>query len=759
MSADQPRILKRVGLASILPIAAVTILTAVFIRPEAAEETILYTPNLSAERVQWLVELGETIEANGGVKIAVKPAPLIFFKEPLLFVSPESFNASNKDGLGTIYFENRVGAWLKAELGIAYLSPGETERLEGSFEWQPYRKWIRGQVDGQFPSYDLRELLGVNEEWGRLNGLHRQPDRSHMTHKVIYPELFSTHPELFAKDSTGRSLRPPIAKVDLYNDQPDLLEPRVIERMAEAAINAFKNDPKRMDFSILPNDSYVFGHIPDAYGELRPQGYYGQLQDYSNYVYHYGNQVAQQVKAVFPDRFLVLHPYMNWLNTPSFQLEPNLIAPVADDRTQWYDTAFKKRDIELFSKWQGKGAAWTGIVDYPFGQGFLIPRSLTGIIGESIPLFHEMGAKEYTSFVSPLWAYDAHTTWLAAQLIWDVDQDPEELLDLFFSAYYGEAAYAMRRFFDTAEKIWMTQPGKGRWLRWWKDPHQAVLFGAEDFQIMKKLLSEAEEAAVEAGDPDPIRRIGYTREMFEVTKAFAELVRLRWAVSTASAVGYSHEGKAHAITLEDLSTAAGLRSAVARMYKLETNLKSTMERLGRSNELHRELRRTDWVFEDDPGGRALAIADGTSGQGRALFSGWEGWGDIWRINLLDTENARIEMADGALRAENVFRGFVHRSAAAAPGRRYQALVPIRGKIGPSSFIYSRLDFYDSNFQPLGSSKWDRLPPGFYSENFTTGPVMVAPDRTAYVRLYIRFFQQEAGDWVEIDRPRLLEAVP
>jgi hypothetical protein len=449
---------------------------------------------------------------------------------------------------------------------------------------------------------------------------------------------------------------------------------------------------------------------------------------------------------------------MCWLNVPTIKLHPSISTNVADDRTQWYDREYKERDLALLESWNNSGVSSLGITDYFFGTDFLIPRSLVSILSETIPEFHKQGFQRYRSFVAPLWGFDAHTTWLAAQLCWDAEADPEELLEKFFNLYYGPAAEQIRGFFDAAERIWMEQPGKGIWLRYWQNSHQASLYGdAELKELERWLISAEDESGKFSGEhaTDYIRRVGYTRDLFELTKTFVELVQLRWAISLHEYDGFTPAFRPFVLKGIDMSLANGMGKSLNRLEQLEEQLREGIEQAVAKSPLHKRLERMDWMYSDSPASRIRGL-NREKADGITLIRGWSDYGTRWKTKHIDSEGVSIKLNEDILRAENVFRGYTYRLAYAEEGKTYRAEVPVKGKVGPSSMVYVKLDFYNEALELIGSSRWDRLAPGTYEKPFTIGPEIIAPEESKYVRLYIRFFQQEPGDWLDVHEPILYE---
>jgi hypothetical protein len=253
--------------------------------------------------------------------------------------------------------------------------------------------------------------------------------------------------------------------------------------------------------------------------------------------------------------------------------------------------------------------------------------------------------------------------------------------------------------------------------------------------------------------------------MYEVTKKFVEIVHLRWAISIGLYDGFEPAYKPYELDGLDLTNEEGICFAVSRLKEKEAEFLDETERLAEQTTLHKSLDEIGWIFDDDPSSRVLQNAKSISGnpssisvmdEGSVLFNGWDGWQEFWKVQVLDTEGAEIALHNGKVTARKVFRGFIYRSALCAPGKRYQAVVPFQGKVGPSSNVYIRLDFSTEDFCEITGSKWDRIPPGTYHKPFMLGPSIIAPEQAAYMRLYIRLCAQEEEDWLEIGKPCLIE---
>ncbi|MFO7726425.1 MAG: DUF4838 domain-containing protein, partial [Oceanipulchritudo sp.] len=473
------------------------------------------------------VELADLLERQFGERPVVRPDPLwgeprgirigpapehpVFDDDPL---TDEILVERTDRGLALHGQDNTatrfaVYRFLEHFLGWRRYQPGPLglERLQSSGAPPP--------ASGE-PTLLLHERAGFfsrhpsfggdpqSRHWQAWHGVRERFRYNHTLHRVLPPKVFDSRPELFAKDASGEPTRPPYyPEVHGYNDHPDLTHPGVRNRAVEAALAALERDtafsrpatradspssplrevqqsPGIRSLSLSLGDSFVFGHFPDTY-PWKPKGYFRRWPDWSNHVFAYTAEVADRILQGWesgewhsphprPDLYLGALAYLTWEQVPEIPIHPSVVPYLTFDRSQWHDPRARADDLRTVAAWDRTDAPFLGTWDYLFGYGFLIPRSLSGIVSESIPALHERGVRAYYSQVLPVWPFDAHTNWLTTRLLWNPDLSPERLLDEFFTAFYGPAADSMRAFFESAESLWMDQEGSGWWLRYWKDP-------------------------------------------------------------------------------------------------------------------------------------------------------------------------------------------------------------------------------------------------------------------------------------------------
>ncbi len=742
-----------------------------------------------------------------------------------------------KDAVATRFAVYRFAA---ACLGWRYYQPGPLglERLGNPPEPPPVRG-ARGVLLHERAGFVSRNLSGLGGEgarpdWRDWHGLRERFHYNHTLHEIVPPELFETRPEWFAKDAQGRPMRPPFPVAHGDNHHPDLSQEAVRDWVAERTLQAVaaatpferqpadRREPIRVNGRIFPpvvaspgvlsvsvslSDSFVFGSFDTSY-PWAPRRYFRRWPDWSNHVFAYKNAVAERISAGWesgrwtagprPQLYLGALAYLNYENVPDFPLHPRIIPYLTYDRSQWHDPAARADDLDTVARWSRAGADFLGTWDYLFGYGFLIPRSLGGIVRDSLPALHALGVRAYFSQIGSIWPYDAHTTWLTARLLWNPTADPGALLDEFFAGFFGPAAPAMRAFFDTAERAWMNQEGPGVWLRYWKDPWQAALLDTDSLAAMERHLQDALQSAqaavaasVAPGLPAGrfLARVRQTADVFAITRCLHAYQTLCWELQAADWRN---------APLERLH--AGLAAAEAALEQRE-RLAATVEAAAREHPLAARVRDLSWVFDYDVLGAAIAAIglrwqetgppDPAIAQRLArLLERWAQYHSLagtrpdWqrpaRPVLYDTTFAHIEdpriwhhqfmdsagmatapAVEGAgFRVENARRGHIYQLFPARPGHWYMASVDVATHQSPSGEVTLRLDFFDEEHRPLTGSPRGRLAPAaMYGARQRLRALWRAPEGADLGRLLIRFYEMDPGRPAYLQQVRVLELPP
>lgn len=762
-----------------------------------------------------------------GIRIGPDPDNPHFDADPLtdevlLARDARGFQVLGSDNTTTL---RAIGRFAESQLGWQAFQPGALGMELADSPPAPPKEgdspFLLVEKAGFLSRNPAMENLAGSDHWEAWHGLRERFHYNHSLHAVIPPVLFDSHPDWFAKDAALRPKRPPFyPHVNGHNDHPDLSHPALRAAVASSAIrslqqrlpiraqenptlppevgmHAVRLSPGLASLSISLGDAYAFGSFPETY-DLRPQTYFRRWQDWSAHVFDYSNAVAAEIEAQWnaaewlgsgprPQLRIGVLAYLLWENVPEFPLHPSIVPFLTYDRSQWHDPAGRADDLETIEAWGRTSAPFLATWDYLFGYGFLIPRSLTGVVRDSIPALHERGVQAYFSQVCPVWPYDGHTNWLTAQLLWNPTADSDALLATYFDEFHGPAGPAVRSFMDRAEKLWMEQTGSAWWLRYWKDPWQAALWSPDavaaqlaDLQQARLLLSQA--PVPPSGDPQRFgERLQRLEETFALTTAFLEYQWAAWDFQTLPFAQLSADGIADAIgqaraLLERRKALVAMRDAVVAGTPGTAFLADLA-----------------WVFRYDATGGSLAALALRAGPGSphqpavaALVGDWArlaGRGEtaftlsqprsvlhdprfakfdnprIWYREFMDSEGLLVDrdpQRAHTVKVVNARRGHFYQLFKAEPGGLYLGQIEATTSQTPAGDLSLIVEFFDAAMQPLTASTRSRLaPPDPESAPQTLHALATAPPNSVYGRLKVRFYELEPDLPVWLENPQVL----
>lgn len=281
-------------------------------------------------------------------------------------------------------------------------------------------------------------------------------------------------PEYFARGYEGKFA--PSAIRRQYPDDPDLppqlctSNPGPVEFFAEEAFQVFRGKKIEGGYANVPrmkgqpfyyplqeDDSGAWCTCPDC---LKVAG-----KDHYNYRhFDWINRIAEAAAKKDPAVGISTLAYSSTLRLPSgMKLVPNIAVQICLGIQSWWHPGIWKLQHGAYKDWvrrEGKKRPlllWVYMlcpsheakVIYKYNKFFpvLYPRhtgkyfkefagdGIRGWFGEIDPQFHLLEA------------------YVAAKISDDPDNDPERLLDEYFSLYYGNAGASMKEFYDKLERI------------------------------------------------------------------------------------------------------------------------------------------------------------------------------------------------------------------------------------------------------------------------------------------------------------------
>ncbi len=357
-------------------------------------------------------------------------------------------------GRGTMY---GVFSFLEKELGVRWYAPGFTRipqrgawsfrKLRGSGKPALLHRQTNYYAVEKDPVWNAHNLLNslwspVSNEYGGISsywGAHT------MGRFVPENEFFDSHPEYFSMID-GKRVR---------GAQRCLSNPDVLKICTERLIQTIGEHPDSWVYSLSQNDN----RRPCTCDRCR------ELEDryggHSGILLWFVNQVADEVKKVYPDKFVGTFAYQYTRKAPrDIVPQDNVVIRLCDIECCFAHPLSEcpndRPFLEDFAQW-GKICKhifiWDYIVNY---SQYLAPFPNFGVLASNIRTFrdhHAIGVFEEAQYQSPAAEFAELRAWVTAKLLWDPEQDTDALVRDFIAGYYGAPAPYIQEYFDKTQAL------------------------------------------------------------------------------------------------------------------------------------------------------------------------------------------------------------------------------------------------------------------------------------------------------------------
>jgi len=316
--------------------------------------------------------------------------------------------------------------------------------------------------------------------------------RVHTFHKFIPEELFfKDHPEYFALRGEKRT-----------PTQLCLTNETVLEIVRDSVASLFQQYPNAQVISVSQDDN-------TQYCECENCSLIDKEEDsHSGTMIHFVNDVAKS----FPDRTISTLAYQHTRKPPKVKPAENVLitlcsiecdrsAPIEEKCTDFAD------DLIGWGKLTDNIRIWDYTTQF---TNFLAPFPNLLTIQPNIKFFRDQHTK---------WIFEQHSnnpselfelrSYVMAKLLWDPDQDFNDLIIEFTDGYYKEAGVYIRNYIDLVHEKLAEEPDFFLFL--YGDPSQAFdsYLNAELLEEYNAFFNEAEK--VVSYDPEIVVRVQVAR--------------------------------------------------------------------------------------------------------------------------------------------------------------------------------------------------------------------------------------------------------
>lgn len=650
---------------------------------------------------------------------------------------------------------NAIYAICSDMLGARWYWSGELgfEWVDPPIRYFPSRPWV------ERPAFVQRRLHPVETDFARRNRLNEVYSFNHNLARIFTGELFIEKPEVFAEINGRRKAPDGNAARD---PQPDFSNPLTVEIAAQAALEYFEENPTRTSYSLSINDNVLFDTTEDTEKLVSPLRYYRGRPNYTDLVFGFMNQVAERVfnqadvweTPSGEPRYLTALAYYWTEPAPSMPLHPRVMPVLTSDRAQWHDPDYRAQDKKLIEQWVQSGAERVATWDYYFGAPYIYPRQFNQWIDESLKYLADSGVDVLFSQLPSFWGLDGAKAWLAAELLWNPEQDAEGLLEEYYQNFFGSAAGSMRAFYEMAERHRNTHEGEADWIKLYKDESSISLFTEDVLSEMRGYVVQAEGEV--ANDGRRLARVQVISEAFRLTELYEAYNRIRqelvWMVLLKP-------GQKIAIQ-DQLAAFKNARSSYRKYldtYLSESAYAPARRRvdLGQSNP---EMMASAAISEVGKRSFASILKDP-----RLQHLGFEQRNFLspeiprladWHVDYRPSEGFALlpsEHTSGrsGLRIVNADIVSIFGVFPAIPNREYALQMKADWKSELDNRVYIHIDWLDREGAQLGSFVPIRFPIGASEESLDIHLPMASPDNAHDVRIRIVVSRQYPEDFLDI----------
>jgi hypothetical protein len=470
--------------------------------------------------------------------------------------------------------------------------------------------------------------------------------------------------------------------------------------------------------------------------------------------------------AAGEDRYLTALAYYWTEQSPSFLIHPRVMPVLTSDRAQWHDPAYRAQDKALIQRWAQSGAERIASWDYYFGAPYPYPRQFNQWIAESLKHLHANGIDVFFSQLPAAWGLDGPKAWLASELLWDTEQDDQQLLDEYYRNFFGAAAEPIRAFYEAAEAHRNAHAGSAEWIKFYKDTGGIALFPLEELQAMRAHIEQAQGAV--AADPRRLARVAVVSEAFALTENYARYNQAREALIHATLAG--------AAELPQLYS-----EFIATREVYQAHQKPLIEQ-----PIHHRLKEFTALIQPDPSGMALlamarnkqtlppspykdlqALADGERllpsdlNNGALVNSGSQSLSFLgpeipkingWKYSFRPSQWLRVSSAEGSEAGIRFTGGdifVIYQTCQILPQQTYLLETLMDWQVSPDNRTYIKLSWRDRNKTKLRTDIPLQLPWGHSAGTQKLQIPLQSPAEAHDVQIQIISSRQAVDDFLQI----------
>lgn len=346
---------------------------------------------------------------------------------------------------------------LDNKLNISSSGPTFKARLSFSSFGPNSSVFKKGERDAEYTLWHLRNRMGGS---AYTADYHNSP--------ILPVELFKTRPELFASVKGKR-----------IPEELDRDNPEAVKMAIEIAVKYLKDNEGKGSFYNSFSAETGDGVPGDEEGIAK----FGNKTDLD---FWFANQIAAGIeKAGLKDKWVGMYSYSDHAAIPSFDLHPKVGVMITNGLDFSSGLTVEQR-LDGFRK---RKAQRLGIYDYfnlvtwSLDKPGSSPASDPMLVAANLKRWREHGANVFMAETSDSWISGGPGHYLLSRLLWDINTDPDQVLDSYYQGAFGPAARPIRALYEDWVKYAARNKGNmpkmvptklARWHQWISEADQLV---------------------------------------------------------------------------------------------------------------------------------------------------------------------------------------------------------------------------------------------------------------------------------------------
>lgn len=349
---------------------------------------------------------------------------------------------------GTLY---GVMSFLEREMGVRFYTPTVTvapQKARHAFTWFNHSEKPGVRVRNDFYHEAFEPIWAAHNRVNGAMGYRKQPGglECYWSVHTFYPlmppeEFFKDHPEYYSLLDGKRTAD---------HAQLCLANPDVLRIITERIKRTMRELPEYLIYDVSQNDWSNPCQCPDCQAVVDREG------SQSGPIIQFVNQVADSVKAEFPNKFIGTLAY-SYTRKPPKTLKPreNVVVRFcsieccfAHDFTTCPENRTFVEDMNGWAAIAPHIYIWDYVVNF---SHYVMPYPNFRVLQPNIQFFRDhkaIGIMEQAAYQSRGGEFAELRAYLLARLLWNPEAEVEPIINDFMYGYYGRAGQFVRAYFD-----------------------------------------------------------------------------------------------------------------------------------------------------------------------------------------------------------------------------------------------------------------------------------------------------------------------